>query len=90
MQFVILFKFRGKPTSKEFADSKKIAAEAAKKGVKIQMQYWTLGRFDSLWVVEAKSEKQAMKYLLSGRRTLERISLKRISSKSDDLPVMTP
>jgi len=66
MQFVVLFKFRRKPTPKDFADVKKTVEAAQKEGVKIHMQYWTLGRYDSVWVVEARSEKQAMKFLLSG------------------------
>jgi len=65
-QFIALFKFRRKPNAKDFADVKKTVAEAQKEGVKIHFQYWTLGRYDSVWVIEARSEKQAMKFLLGG------------------------
>ncbi len=64
MQFVSLYKFRRKPTKKDFADTAKTVAAAKKEGVKIRMQYWTLGRWDAVWVTEAKNEKQAMKFLL--------------------------
>lgn len=30
-------------------------------GVKIIGSYWTLGKFDAVWVYEAPSEKEAMK-----------------------------
>jgi uncharacterized protein with GYD domain len=34
-------------------------------GVKIISSYWTIGRYDSVWIYEAPSEKEAMKLGIS-------------------------
>jgi len=37
-------------------------AEAAQKwGVKVHSNFWTLGRYDAVWITEAPDEKTAMK-----------------------------
>ena len=41
----------------------KTVEELEKQGIKFQ-SYWTLGRYDAIHVIEAPSEKDAMKILL--------------------------
>jgi uncharacterized protein with GYD domain len=50
-------------TTKTFEDLEK-------KGVKIRV-YWTLGRYDSVSIIEAPSEKDAMKALLRFQDVVE-------------------
>ncbi len=62
MIFINLGKFRRKPT-KDMADEvekiTKIVTE--KEGVNITGFYWTLGRYDTVVIMEAPDEKVAMK-----------------------------
>lgn len=61
MIFVNLGKFRKTPDKKEIGDTAKIMADWKAKGINILNWYWTLGRFDTVVVFEAESEKEAMK-----------------------------
>ncbi len=61
MWFITLVKFRRKPTKADSEAQDKRMAEAAKWGVKVHMNFWTLGRYDAVWVTEAPDEKTAMK-----------------------------
>jgi len=49
------------PDKKDVGDTAKIMAEWKKKGVNMLNWYWTLGRYDTVVVFEAASEKEAMK-----------------------------
>ena len=66
MLFITLSKWKQVP-SKENQERLEQATETfkelAKKGIKIQV-YWTLGRYDAVTLIEAPSEKEAMKALL--------------------------
>ena len=62
MIFVILTKSRGKITKEIIEKSNKVLA--GEPGVKVHGFYWTLGRYDSVLIVEAPDEKTAMKMLL--------------------------
>lgn len=65
MRFISLIKFKGKPTKQTIARNIKcIEKEAAQKGVKIIGIDWTLGRYDSIVVMEAPDEKTALKMSL--------------------------
>ena len=65
MIFIGLGKFRKKP-DKEFADgATKVWDELKKKGIKVIVQYWTLGRYDVAAVFEAANEKEALKVSLA-------------------------
>ena len=44
--------------------------ELKKKGIKIRI-YWTLGRYDAVSIMEAPSEKEAMKFLLPFQDIIE-------------------
>ena len=66
MLFITLSKWKQVP-SKENQERLEQATETfkklAKKGIKIQV-YWTLGRYDAVTLIEAPSEKEAMKAIL--------------------------
>jgi uncharacterized protein with GYD domain len=61
MIFVSLNRFRGKATKENIERSNKILASDPK--VKVLAFYWTLGRYDSILIIEAPNEKTAMKIL---------------------------
>jgi uncharacterized protein with GYD domain len=61
MIFVNLGKFRKKPDKVTAGDTNKIVEDFKKKGVKVLSWYWTLGRYDTVFIFEAASEKEALK-----------------------------
>ena len=58
MIFISLIKFRKK--AKDVAEFGKKLMQNLPEGVKILDSYWTLGRFDAVWIYEAPNEKVAM------------------------------
>ena len=63
--FITLSKFRHKPTKQELGKLTAYYAELAKQGVKMKQIFWTLGRYDSVAIIEAPNEKAAMKSLIN-------------------------
>lgn len=61
MIFISLGKLKRKPTKDGIAEVNKLAEKMSKYGVKIIGSYWTLGRYDSVLILEAPDEKAAMK-----------------------------
>jgi len=61
MIFITLSKFRKKPTKEMTAEVTNITRALAEKGVKIISFYWTLGRYDTVVIMDAPDEKAAMK-----------------------------
>ena len=62
MRFISLVRFKGKPTKKAIAQSIKcIKHEAANDGIKILAHYWTLGRYDSIIIIEAPDEQAVLR-----------------------------
>ena len=61
MIFVSLCKFRKKPTKETTGDANKLIEDFKKKGIKVLNWYWTLGRYDTVFIFEAASEKEALK-----------------------------
>ncbi|MEM2955591.1 MAG: GYD domain-containing protein [Nitrososphaerales archaeon] len=61
MIFINLGKIRKKPDKKGAGDATKMVEEFKKKGIKVLNWYWTLGRYDTVFIFEAASEKEAMK-----------------------------
>lgn len=62
MIFVTLSKFRKKPTKDMTSEVTKIMqVMAEKESIKILSFYWTLGRYDTVVIMEAPDEKAAMK-----------------------------
>lgn len=62
MYFVVLVKFKKKPTREVVAQNMKMLEMGAKEGVKNHGIYWTLGRYDAVGIFEAPNEKEAMKH----------------------------
>ena len=61
MIFVNLGKFRKKPDKATAGDATKMMEEFKKKGINVLNWYWTLGRYDTVFIFEAASEKEALK-----------------------------
>jgi uncharacterized protein with GYD domain len=61
MIFISLNRFRGKATKEDIERSNKVLA--SEPNVKVLSFYWTLGRYDSVLIVEASDEKTVMKML---------------------------
>ncbi|MEM3637978.1 MAG: GYD domain-containing protein [Conexivisphaerales archaeon] len=64
MYFVTLVKFRKKLTKQDFAEEDKLEKEFAKKGLKVKEDFYTLGRYDNIMVIEAPDEKTVASFLL--------------------------
>lgn len=62
MIFICLCKWKNKPTKENTAQSTQYAEEMKKKGVKILGFYWTVGRYNSVFIFEAQNEKDALKF----------------------------
>jgi uncharacterized protein with GYD domain len=58
MIFIALIKFRKK--AQDVAEFGKKLMQNLPPGVKILGSYWTLGRFDAVWIYEAPNEKVAI------------------------------
>jgi uncharacterized protein with GYD domain len=64
MIFIALTKFRRKPTKDSLAQASKLFEQMAKEGGKVLGQYWTLGRYDAITIIEGPDEKAAMRAAL--------------------------
>ena len=64
MLFITFLKFKQKPTKAVIAQLDKGREGLAKAGVKIIGTYWTLGRYDTVTIFEAKDEKIVLKGLM--------------------------
>jgi len=62
--FVSLGKMRKKPDKGITSSATRIVEEYKKKGIQILGWYWTLGRYDTVVIFEAASEKEALKMSL--------------------------
>lgn len=58
MIFIALIKFRKK--ARDVVEIGKKVMQNLPEGVKIIGTYWTLGRFDAVWIYEAPNEKVAI------------------------------
>ena len=63
MFFISLAKWKNTPTKESTDKATKTLEELEKQGIKFRL-YWTLGRYDAVVIVEAPTEKDAMKALL--------------------------
>ena len=63
MFFITLTKWKQAPTKEIVDKATKQFDDLEKQGIKIRI-YWTLGRYDAVSIVEAPTEKDAMKMLL--------------------------
>ena len=62
MIFITMIKFRKKAS--EVVDVGKKIMQNLPPSVRIIGTYWTLGRYDSVWIYEGKDEKDAIKMWL--------------------------
>jgi len=59
MMFISLIKFR--KNAKDVADFGNKVLQNPPAGVKMISSFWTVGRYDSVWIFEAPSEREALK-----------------------------
>ena len=64
MLFISLAKRKKKMTKEGVAQATKLFEQMAKEGIKNLGQYWTLGRYDAVTILEAKDEKTILRALL--------------------------
>jgi uncharacterized protein with GYD domain len=62
--FISLIKDKEKPTKEIIAKANKLIEKMSKDGIKVHEAYWTLGRYDTVFIFEAPDEKTAMKATL--------------------------
>ena len=68
--FITLAKWKQAPSKKATDRGTKALEELEKQGIKVRM-YWTLGRYDSVTITEAPTEKDAMKVFLPWQAIIE-------------------
>ena len=61
--FITLTKWKNAPTKEVVDGATKTFDDLEKQGIKVRV-YWTLGRYDAVAIIEAPTEKDAMKTLL--------------------------
>ena len=61
MIFISFGRFRSKPTKEATAKVSELMKGMTKEGVKFIGFYWTLGRYDTVVIMEAPDEKTVMK-----------------------------
>ena len=65
MWFITLLRLRRKLTKTDFAEVDKLEKAFAKRGLKVLGDYYTLGRFDDVMVIEAPDAKTVMEFFLA-------------------------
>ncbi len=63
MYFITLIKWKNPPKKEIVDQATKTLEELEKQGIKFRI-FWTLGRYDAITIIEAPTEKDAMKSLL--------------------------
>ncbi len=63
MYFITLIKWKNPPTKEMVDQATKNLIELEEQGIKFRI-FWTLGRYDAVSIIEAPTEKDAMKSLL--------------------------
>ena len=69
MFFIALVKWKQAPTKDQVAQGTKWMEDIQKQGIKMQ-SYWTLGRYDAITIIEAPTEKDAMKMMIPWQDTI--------------------
>jgi uncharacterized protein with GYD domain len=70
LNFISLIKWKQPPKRDIIEQSTKRLRDLEKQGIKLQ-QYWTLGRYDAVLIIEAPTEKDAMKMLIPWQEVIE-------------------
>jgi uncharacterized protein with GYD domain len=68
--FISLVKWKQPPKKQVVEGSTKRLKDLEKQGITLHV-YWTLGRYDAVTIIEAPSEKDAMKVLLVWQDIIE-------------------
>ncbi len=69
MIFIALIKFRKK--AREVVEIGKSVMQNLPEGVKMIGSYWTLGKYDAVWIYEAPNEKVAMQLGLNAGEAMQ-------------------
>ena len=59
---IVLVKF--KKSAKEVAEYGSKVLKSVPKYIKIKASYWTMGRYDAVWIVEAPNEEKLFEWFL--------------------------
>ena len=81
MIFITLMKWKQAPTKEMRAtmdQNTKIMEELKKKGIKARA-YWTMGRYDAVSIIEAPTEKDAAKIILTWQDVVDTETMVAIS-----------
>ena len=70
MFFITLTKWKQAPKKEVVDQATKTFEDLEKQGIKTRV-YWTLGRYDAVAIIEAPSEKDAMKTLIGFQGLVE-------------------
>ncbi len=63
---IVLVKF--KKSAKEVAEYGNKVMKTVPKNIKIKASYWTMGRYDAVWIVEALNEEKLFEWFLKAGR----------------------
>ena len=63
---IVLVKF--KKSAKEVAEYGNKVMKTVPKNIKIKASYWTMGRYDAVWIVEAPNEEKLFEWFLKAGR----------------------
>lgn len=63
---IVLVKF--KKSAKEVAEYGNKVIKTAPKNIKIKVSYWTMGRYDAVWIVEAPNEEKLFEWFIKAGR----------------------
>ena len=81
MWFVTLLKFRRKLTKADLAEEDKLEVLYAKHGLKVHSDFYTLGRFDNVMIVEAPDAKTVMDFFLAQTHVVSTETLTAVPKK---------
>jgi uncharacterized protein with GYD domain len=81
MWFVTVLKFRKKLTKADIAEEDRLEAQFAKKGLKVRSDFYTLGRYDNVMVIEAPDVKTVMNFFLAQAHIVATETLTAVSKK---------
>ena len=70
MIFISFGRFKKKPAKEVSAHVTKMLEDLKKRKIKILGFYWTLGRYDTVLILEAPNEKEAMKLSIAAADTV--------------------
>jgi uncharacterized protein with GYD domain len=75
MIFICLSKFRKKPTKEGISATDRAASALARQGVKPIGAYWTLGRYDTVFIFEAPDAGAVQKIMKSALSLFDIVSI---------------